>query len=146
MNAAAYLVYQQKTVFIPLRYVYPECSILIAPHPRVPPLLCLKSDCPANRNCMETLAKRVFYFFEQVEPAATLMVAYFKHPDRPNSIRAGIFDKELENPRVSTLNVSAFKKFCTEGDTKYWTPTTEYLNIQGAVSLPKIIPVSSLIK
>jgi hypothetical protein len=95
---------------------------------------------------MEILAKRVNYWFTRVEPAAEMFIAYFRYRDRPDSIRAGVFHKDLREPRTITLNVSALAKFKKEGHEKYFTPTQEYNNIHGIQQLPHIIPASSLIR
>ncbi len=95
---------------------------------------------------METLAKRVLYWFERVEPKAELMVAYYKYPDQPNSIRAGIFYRDMSEPRVINLNVTAFEKFKKEGLVRYWQETSEYKDINNTYKTPAIIPVANLIK
>lgn len=139
----AFFTFHEKTVFVPLKYVYPECMVLIEPYTQVSPLICLKSDqCPANVNCMETLAKRVNYFFTHVTPKAELLIAYFRYRDRPNSIRAGVFDRALDNPRVMTLNQSAFRKFQKEGLSFTWQPPDEFLFMG---SSNKLIPVDNLL-
>lgn len=141
---AAFVVFQKRTVFIPLKYIYPECSVLIDPYQQLFPLFCLREDgCPANSNCMETLAKRVDYFFTNVVPDAELLIAYFKYRDRSNSIRAGVFDREMQNPRVMTLNPYAFRKFQKEGTTYKWVPPDEFLFMGGSSEL---IPVKKLLE
>jgi len=129
-------------VFIPLRYVYPECMQLIEKHERVSPLLCLKSDCPANKNCMSTLVHRVNYLFTEVEPRAELIVAYFKYRDT-TSIRAGVFNRDMDDPKVSTINPFSLKRLLGEGTTMQWFPPDEYWRTGPG---PDIIPAESLIK
>lgn len=110
------------------------------------PLKCMQDDsCPKNKNCAESLAKRVHHFFQHVEPDAELMVAYFKYHDKPNSIRAGVFNKDLEEPKLMTVNPYAFRKFQKEGITKQWSPSAEFCGI-GGTSIPTIISPSSLIR
>lgn len=138
----AFFVFQRKNLFIPLRFVYGECFPLIADRPQLSPLQCLQTTCPVNAGCMDILAKRVNYLFTQVVPAAELLIAYFKYPDRPNSVRAGIFYRDLREPRVMTLNKAAFKKFQNEGIAYTWIPPDEYLLMGPAQTL---IPVESLL-
>ncbi|HEY8542911.1 MAG TPA: hypothetical protein VIL29_11045 [Pseudothermotoga sp.] len=91
---------------------------------------------------MDILAKRVNYLFTQVIPDGQQLIAYFKYRDKPSSIRAGVFDRELSEPKVMTLNQSAFKKFQREGLSYTWIPTDDYWL---SPVEPKIIPVESLI-
>lgn len=143
MQQVAFFTFHDKTVFVPLKYIYPECFVLIEPYEQVSPLQCIYDDqCPANRGCMEILAKRINYFFTHVTPKAELLITYFKYRDRPNSIRAGVFDRELNEPRVMTLNQSAFRKFQREGLSFTWIPTNEFLFMGASNTL---IPVENLI-
>lgn len=141
---AAFFVFQKHSMFIPLRFVYPECNILIAPYEQLTPLHCLKQDhCPANKSCMDVLVKRVNYLFTQVQPEAEQILAYFKYRDRPDSIRAAVFTRDLASPTVMTLNRSAFKKFQREGLTFTWVPPMEYWLMSPDANL---ISVESLLK
>lgn len=138
-----FFTFQTKTVFIPLRYIYPECMVLIERHQQLSPLHCLSHDhCPANANCMEVLAKRVNYFFTHVVPDVELMIAYFRYRDRPNSIRAGVFTKGLEEPRVMTVNPFAFRKFQQDSVSFTWVPPDEFLFMGPSSNL---IPVENLL-
>jgi len=139
----SFFVFQKHSIFIPLRYVYGECLTLIDKHDQLSPLHCLKNDvCPANIGCMDVLAKRVNYLFTHVVPEGKLLVAYFKYRDKPESIRAGVFDRELSEPRVMTLNQSAFKKFQREGMSFTWMPTDDYWLMPRTLGL---IPVENLL-
>jgi len=131
-----YVVFHDKTAFIPFKYVYPECYVLRQHHPQVDPLQCLEDSCPADRNCMGLLVKRVDYIFENVlDEKVEMMVAYFKlHNGR---IRAGIFNRGLDSASVMTCNPSALKKFQKEGKTFMWVPRDEYYMIAPADPLIK---------
>ncbi len=94
---------------------------------------------------MEVLAKRVKYLFDNVEPSAGLIIAYYKWRDKPNSIRAGVFDRDLQEPRHIVCNRSAFKRCQNLGDTFQWEPPTEYYLLGGHRS-ETIIPVEGLIR
>lgn len=126
MEPIYYFRFKHKTAFVKLQYLFPECMVLIEGKDQLYPLKCLADSCPANANCMEGLAKRIHYFFEHAAVGAEYLVTYFKHPDRPNSIRAGIFDRDLKNPRVMVVNPYAFKKFQTRGEVFKWIPPHEF--------------------
>lgn len=139
----AFFTFQERSVFMPLRYIYPECMQLIDQSDQLYPLFCLRNDhCPKNQGCMDVLARRLDYLFTQVVPAAKMIVAYFKYRDNPDSIRAGIFMRDMKEPRLITLNRSAFVKFQREGVMYSWFPTEEYIKISPT---PNIIPVESLL-
>lgn len=128
----SYAVFQQKTVFIPLRYVYPECMILIKDHPQMFPLRCFQEDgCPVVANCSEIIVNKINYLFQEVIPTAELIVAYYKYHDRPTSIRGATFTRNLDSPNIRLLNPYAFKKFIREGIAYNWFPTSEYLLLGG---------------
>lgn len=132
----AYFVFQEKTVFIPLRFVYPECFVHLKDYPKIYPMQCFMEDaCPPGANCGEVLVKRVHYFFENVVPDAEVLIAYFKYHDRPNSIRGAVFRRNLEPPTVSILNPYAFRKFQREGTAYQWVPHNEYLFMGGSKEL-----------
>lgn len=139
-----YFVFQKKTVFIPLRYVYPECWLHIKDSPSLYPMKCFTEDaCPPGVSCGEVLVKRVHYFFQEVVPYADLLIAYFTYPDRPKSIRASVFRPSLDIPTVSIVNPFAFRKFKKEATMFQWVPTQEYLFMGGSKGL---ISVDSLIQ
>jgi hypothetical protein len=138
-----FFVFQKHSVFMPFKYLYPECLTLIEPYDQLSPLHCLRNDhCPVNKGCMDILAKRVNYLFTHVVPTGQQIIAYFKYRDRPNSIRAGVFVKDMAEPKLMTLNLSAFKKFQREGFTYTWVPPDEYMLLSPD---PKLISVESLL-
>ncbi len=140
----SYFVVNSKTIFIPLRFVYPECVELIEPHPQMFPLRCLQEDgCPANMNCMDFLVPRVNYIFNEVCTTADTMISYYKYQDRPQSIRGAIFHKDLREPYIMILNPYGFKKCQEMSKTFQWVPTEEYKTL-GAFR--GIIPVEELIR
>ena len=140
----AYFVVQDKTLFIPFRYVYPECEKLIAPHPQMYPAKCLAEDgCPSNMNCMDFLVPRVNYIFDNVCNSAEMMIAYYKYRDRPNSIRGAIFHRDLRAPSIMVLNPYGFRKLQKDAEPGIWVPTAEYKNLGAHRG---IIPVESLIR
>jgi len=140
----SYFTFQEKTTFIPLKYLYPECMVLIEDHPQMYPLKCMVEDgCPANANCGEIIVRRVNYLLQEIMPETEMLIAYFKYRDRPNSIRGAVFNRNLDPPTIDILNPYAFRKFMREGTTYQWLPSTEYLLLGGSGG---IIPVEGLIK
>jgi len=140
----SYFVVNKRTIFIPFRYVYPECEKLIAPHPEMYPVKCLQEDgCPANMNCMDFLVPRVNYIFNEVCETAEMMIAYYKYRDRPNSIRGAVFHKDLRDPYVMILNPWGFSKLQRDAAVFAWVPTAEYKNLGAHRG---IIPVENLIR
>jgi len=146
MEPIYYFRFQTKTVFIKLQYLFPECFYLIQGKEQLYPLKCLEGMCPANANCMEGLAKRVHYFFDNVVFDAELIIAYFKYPDRPQSIRGGVFFRDMREPQIRILNPWAFRKFQREGDTYKWVPPTEFYRLNSVLTTPDILPVESLLR
>ena len=122
-----YFVVQGHTLFIPLRDLYAECMVLIDDQPQAFPLQCFQRNCLKMKGCPEILAKRVNYLFTQVCPGAEMILAYFKYRDRPNSIRAGVFTKDLDTPKVTVINPWGFRKYQKEGIAFQWYPTDDYL-------------------
>ena len=131
-----YFVFQEKTAFIPLKYIYPECFLNIKDSPDLYPMKCFMTDsCPPGANCGETLVRRIHYLFENVVPTAEVIISYFKYRDRPGSIRGAIFHRDLDAPTVSVLNKAAFTKFQREGTTYEWYPRDDYLFMGGSKGL-----------
>lgn len=118
------------TAFVPLRDIYPECAVLIQGEPQLYPLICMRTACPRNANCPQKLAHRVNFFFEKVaDPDVTAMIAYFKHEDRPGSVRAGVFFRDMREPRVIVCNHYAFRKFKRDGEVFKWDPTDSFYQL-----------------
>jgi hypothetical protein len=140
----SYLTFHERTAFIPLRFVYPECMVLIEDQPQMFPLKCFQTDgCPVNANCGEIIVRRIHYLFEQVVPQSEVIICYFKYHDRPKSLRGAVFNKDLQPPEVSILNPFAFRKFLKGGIAYQWFPTDEFLYMG---SEKQIIPVERLIE
>lgn len=99
----------QSTVFAKVKDVFPECPVLIDDLPQMFPLRCLVDSCPRNANCMDKLARRVKHLFDTF-PRAQMLVLYFTWRDRPGSQRAGIFWRDMREPRHVTMNRSAWEK------------------------------------
>lgn len=131
-----YSVFKEKTMFIPLRYVYPECLLLIEDHPQMFPLKCFQEDgCPVVANCGEIIVHKINYLFQEVVPKVEMIVAYYKYRDRPNSIRGAVFNRNLDPPNIRLLNPYAFRKFIREGTAFNWYPPTEYSFMAGSTDI-----------
>jgi len=102
----------QSTLFAKMKDVYPECMVLIEGAPQLHPLRCMRDHCPRNLSCMEKLAKRVKHLFDKF-PRSQLLVLYYTWPDRPGSQRAGLFWRDMREPRHIVMNRSAWEK-CKE--------------------------------
>ena len=129
---------------MPFRDVYPECLQLIDKHDNLFPLLCFESDCHVNQNCAEMIARRVHYLFENVFTTAEMLILYYKYRDKPNSIRGGVFHRDMREPHLlNPMNPYAFRRFMRMGNTYQWIPTDDFLFIRGS---NEIIPVENLIR
>lgn len=109
-----------KTVFMKMKDVYPECEFLISDQPQLFPLRCLVDHCPRNANCMEKIAHRVKYIFDTFKDAKLLLL-YYSYRDRPGTIRAGVFWRSMDEPRVITLNRSGWEKMKSMGKVYEWS-------------------------
>lgn len=107
-------------VFMKLRDVYPECEFLIEGAPQLFPLRCIRDDgCPRNANCMGVLAHRIKYIFDTFDDA-DLLLLYFSYPDMPGSQRAGIFRRDMSEPRYLTLNRTVWSRMKQIGAVYQW--------------------------
>lgn len=107
-------------LFMKLQDLYPECFFLIEDAVQVFPLRCLQDDgCPRNQNCMGTIARRVKYVFDTFEDAHVLLL-YFTYPDRPGVHRAGVFSREMDEPRYISFNPYAWEKVKQIGQVYRW--------------------------
>jgi hypothetical protein len=68
---------------------------------------------------MEKLAKRVNAVFEAF-PEAKLLLLYFKYRDAPNRLRAGVFWRDMSEPRYIVMNPGAWKKMKELGKIYEW--------------------------
>jgi hypothetical protein len=140
------------TALMPLKYVYPECSILIAEHPKVEPLQCFQRDCPANQNCAETIARRAYHLFDTVLHGHEMLILYFKlrnssfvrNGKTVTSMGAVSLSDAMDEPRWFKMNQFALDKYKREGETRMWMPTDEFLRLGGTGK--GIIPVNALVR
>lgn len=123
-NSFYTIVYKDKTMFIKMKDVYPECEFYIRSNPKLHPFICLKEDnsCHVGMNCMMILAKRVNYIFEQFSDVHLLFL-YFSYPDKPGSQRAAAFWRpEFDrDPKYLTFNRSAWENIKSKGMIFKWS-------------------------
>ena len=110
---------QKHTIFIKMQEVFPECTLQIEGAPNLHPFFCLVSNCFRNANCMGKLATRIKYIFDQW-PKAQLLILYFSYQDRPGSQRAGLFWRDMREPRYITMNRTAWVKLKKMGIVYEW--------------------------
>ena len=110
---------REKTLFARVKDIFPECEVLINGSPQLYPLRCLVDHCPKNANCMEKLVHRVKYIFDTFEKAE-LLILYFAYPDRPGSIRCGVFWKDFRPPYYRTINRTSWELFKKNGTVYSW--------------------------
>lgn len=115
----------QAALFMKLNDLYPECSFLIEGANQLYPLFCLNNDvCPRNSNCMEKLAKRIQFVFDEFKDAELLLL-YFRHDDMPGSHRAGIFWRDMREPRYTVFNRSMWERMKKVGAVYEWVLPNE---------------------
>ena len=122
-NSFNLIVFREKTMFIKMKDIYPECFLYINKSPQLYPFICLKNnDCHVGMNCMLTLANRVKYIFDQFKGVGLLFL-YFSYPDRPGSQRAGVFwrDFDKKEPKYMTFNRAAWERIKLQGDIYKWS-------------------------
>lgn len=126
-----------KSLFIKMKEVYPECEFLIEDESKLFPFICLISDCHRNANCMEKLANRVKYIFDQFE-SAELLVLYFRYRDFPKRHRAGVFWRDMREPRYIVMNPYSWERLKMRGIIYEWElPSSLFLRTSSLVQLEK---------
>ncbi len=109
----------ERTLFTKFDEIYAECKFLIEDQPQLYPLICLNSHCHRAMNCMEKLAKRVNALFDAF-PKAQLLILYFKYRDAPDRLRAGVFWRDMREPRYIVMNPGAWEKMKQIGTVYEW--------------------------
>lgn len=109
----------KKTIFARLKDVFPECEVLISDSPQLYPLRCLKDSCHKNANCMERLVHRVKYVFDNFSDSK-LLILYFAYPDRPGSIRYGVFWQDFREPYFGVMNRDSWELMKKHGIVYSW--------------------------
>lgn len=107
------------TLFAKFEDVYPECFFYIDDEPQLHPLICYLGPCHRAQNCQEKIAKRVLVIFEAF-PEAQLLLLYFTYRDKPGSYRAGVYWRDMREPRYITFNRAAWEKMKEVGELYEW--------------------------
>ena len=131
-----FLLLCNHTAFFKLDSVFPECYLYRDQMPRTDPLMCLHSTCPANHSCMETVAKRLFVLFNEVMPQVELIILYFRK-QTTLGLGAGLFWKNMQEPRFITMNPSAWDLVKSRGFVFEFQPGASFF-LSGAASTPEL--------
>ena len=116
---ALVLEINKRTLFIKLTSLFPECEFLISDVEKLHPLICLRGVCHRNANCMDKLVRRVKYVFDTFKEAK-LLILYFSYRDQPGSQRAGVFWRDLREPRYFVMNRTGWEKMKEIGIVYDW--------------------------
>ena len=119
-----FLTFCGKTAFFKLEEVFPEC-FLHRKDNHVEPMYCMIGDCSVNRNCMETLSKRIFVIFQEVLPFVDLMVLYYKKRN-VDSIGGTLFWKDMREPRNITINPYGWNMIKSRGNIYQFNPSSSF--------------------
>jgi len=138
-----FVIFSQRTAFLKLEDVLPECFYLRRESPQLEPLLCLLEDnaCHVNQNCMEKLVKRLHVLFEEVMHGIDLILLYYRQRAVVDSIGCGIFWRNLRDFKIATINRSAWAMIKNRGNVFQFQPATEFY-LSGAASAPPEEPES----
>jgi len=122
-----FVIFSTKTAFFKLESIFPECFLFREHAEQIDPLKCLLEDnsCHVGRNCMETLAKRVHVLFEEVLPSVDVIVLYFKKRGS-QSYGAGLFWRDMREPRTITMNPYAWTRVKTRGAVYQFAPNPSF--------------------
>jgi hypothetical protein len=136
-----FVVFSSKTAFFKLDDIFPECLFYRDKSPQIEPLACLQEDnaCTEGRHCMETLSKRIFVMFEEVCDC-DLLILYFKKRNY-QGLGAGVFWKDMREPRIITMNPSAWSRIKMHGNVYRFNPGHEFF-LSGSSAPPKEVEKS----
>lgn len=134
---AYFVIFSTKTAFWKMQDIFPECFLYREHTPQIDPLKCLLEDnaCHVNHNCMEVLAKRINVLFQEVLPSVNVIVLYFK---RRGSQRygAGLFWRDMREPRVIPINLSAWNYIKQRGNIFTFSPNSSFF-LSGQAASPE---------
>lgn len=121
-----FVVLSSKSAFFKLQDIFPECLLYREHSPQIDPMMCLAEDnaCTMGRNCMETLAKRVNLLFQEMLTGVGVVVLYFKR--REAGYGAGIFWRDMREPRVIIMNPFAWSRVKSRGNIYQFTPASSF--------------------
>lgn len=130
-----FITFTEKTSFFKLKDIFPECFLYREHSPRISPLTCLQEEnsCHVGKNCMETLAKRLFVLFSEIIPKTRLILLYYALPNSKQS--AGAFFKDFRSPRIIKMNPYAWKRIKNRGNIFQFLPSSNFF-ISGITEPP----------
>jgi hypothetical protein len=133
-----FVVFSQKTAFLKLESIFPECFFYRDQSPQIDPLMCLLEDnaCTVGKNCIETIVKRLHVLFQEILPGVNVIVLYYKKRGG-TGVGAGIFWKDMREPRVITVNPFAWQKIKQRGAVYQFQPNSSFF-LTGQASPPEI--------
>ena len=137
-----FLTLNRKTALFKLEDLFPECFLYREPSPRVEPLVCLAEDlaCTAGHSCMGTLVQRLKVLFGELLPDTQLILLYFKKRNVPG-MGAGVFWRDFREPRVFTVNLTAWERVKRRGAVFQFTPGESFF-LTGQAADPTSAPAS----
>jgi len=125
-NLRYFVVLSSKSAFFKFNDVFPECSLYQENTPRLEPLVCLRENvCHVGHGCMDTLVKRVQALFGELLPSVSVLVLYFRKRNLPG-YGAGIFWRDLREPRVIIMNSYAWERVKIRGKVFQFTPNESF--------------------
>jgi hypothetical protein len=135
-----FVVFCEKTAFFKLEDVFGECYLYREKSPQIEPVVCLREEnsCYAGKSCMATLAQRVFVLFEEVLPAAYLMLLYYRKRNL-GGIGAACFWRDMREPNVITVNPYAWNMVKTRGNVFRFSPGPSFF-LTGMAAPPELDP------
>jgi len=137
-----FVLFCKKTAFFKLEDIFPECFFNRDQHPQAEPMLCMSSDsCPGNKNCMETLAKRVWTLFADVLPEVKLIILYYRKRNLPG-IGGTLFWRSMKEPRNLTINPSAWARVKSRGFVYQLGPSPSFW-LTGRTAPPEEVPLAA---
>jgi len=120
-----FVVLSSNSAFFKLQDILPECFLYREQSPRLEALVCLRENaCHVGHNCMETLVQRARALFEELLPTVSVLVLYFRKLD--GGYRAGLFWRDMREPRVITMNPYAWERVKARGKIFQFLPSESF--------------------
>lgn len=124
MSIMYFLNLSNRTAFFKLQDIFPECFLHREKAPQAEPMICLRDSCPVNHNCMEILAKRLHALFDLL-PGVDLILLYSKKRNI-EGLGTGVFWRDMQEPRVITMNPGAWKRIKLRGAVYQFQPGSSF--------------------
>lgn len=137
-----FVLFCQKTAFFKLDDVFKECSFYLEKAPHAEPLVCLQHDCHVGHSCMSTLAKRIHVLFQEIVTRSNLIVLYYKKRN-VSGIGAALFWEDMREPRIITINPSAWRMIKRRGMIYQFDPAPDFYLTGGSAAPPEEILLES---